>query len=123
MGNKKILIVEDEKDFITAIKALLEAQGYGVSIANDGMQGLKKARSEAFDLIVMDVMMPKMDGYKLCRMLKFDDKYKSVPMIMLTARAQEEDRVTGQECGADAYILKSQNPDILLDKVKELLGK
>ena len=119
----KILIIEDEKDFVTAISILLKAEGFEVSVATDGMQGLEKARETKFDLIITDVMMPKMDGFKLCRMIKFDSKHKDTPVIMLTAKGQEEDKFTGEQCGADAYILKSQSPDILIDKIKELLKK
>lgn len=123
MTKKKILIIEDEKDFISAIAALLEAEGYEISLANDGMEGLQKAKAAQYDLIIMDVMMPKMDGYKLCRMLKFDTKYKKTPVIMLTAKSQDQDRLTAEQCGSDAYILKSQNPDILISKIKQLFEK
>ena len=119
----KILIIEDEKDFVTAVSVLLEAEGFEVSVATDGMQGLEKARQTKFDLIITDVMMPKMDGFKFCRMIKFDSKYKNTPVIMLTAKGQEEDRSAGEKCGADAYMLKSQSPDILINKIKELLKK
>ena len=118
---KKILIIEDEKDFVTAVSVLLEAEGYELEIANDGMEGLNKVKASGFNLIIMDVMMPKMDGYKLCRLLKFDKKYKNIPIIMLSARCQDEDISTGGQCGADAYILKSNSPDVLISKVKELL--
>ncbi|OIO79043.1 MAG: two-component system response regulator [Candidatus Omnitrophica bacterium CG_4_8_14_3_um_filter_43_15] len=123
MQKKKILIVEDEKDFVIAISALLEAEEYEVTAATDGLEGLEKIKAHHYDLIIMDVMMPKMDGYKLSRMVKFDAKYAHTPIIMLTAKAQDQDRRTGEECGADAYVLKSQNPDVLLSKVKELIKK
>lgn len=118
---KKILLVEDEKDFVVAISTLLEVEGYEILVATDGMDGLEKAKSNVVDLIILDLMMPRMDGYKLCRMLKFDKKYRQTPVLMLTAKAQEHDRLTGEQCGADAYVLKSQNPDILIAKIKELL--
>jgi DNA-binding response OmpR family regulator len=72
-------------------------------------------------MIILDVMMPKMDGYKMCAMLKFDKRYKDIPIIMLTAKAQEIDKLTGEQCGADAYLLKSQSPDVLIKKIKELM--
>lgn len=118
---KKILLVEDERDFITAVSALLEAEGFEVLTADNGMDGLAKAKANAVDLIILDVMMPKMDGYKVCAMLKFDKRYKNIPIIMLTAKAQEVDRLTGEQCGADAYLLKSQSPNTLIAKVKELI--
>ena len=118
---RKILLIEDEKDFITAATTLLEADGYEAVVANDGMEGLQKAKTAAFDLILLDLMMPKIDGYKVCRLLKFDKRYRATPIIMLTAKAQVQDRLTSEQCGADAYILKSQSPDVLLAKIKELL--
>ena len=119
--SKKILLIEDEKDFVIAVKSLLEASGFEAESADNGLDGLTKAKSQHFDLIVTDVMMPKMDGYKVCRMLKFDKKYRDIPVIMLTAKGQEADKITGEQCGADAYILKSGSPDILISKIKELL--
>lgn len=120
---KKILIIEDEKDFVTAISVLIEAEGFEVFTASDGMEGLEKIRKGEFDLIITDVMMPKMDGFKLCRMIKFDSKHKHTPVLMLTAKGQEGDRITGEQCGADAYVLKSQSPDALISKIKEMIKK
>lgn len=118
---KKILLVEDERDFVVAVTAVLESEGYEVAVANDGKAGLQKAKADIFDLIILDVMIPKIDGYKVCRMLKFDKNYKDTPVLMLTAKVQEQDRLTGEQCGADAYVLKSQGPDALVGKIKELL--
>jgi len=101
----------------------LEANGYEVLPAYDGQEGLDKARKEKPDLIILDLMLPKMDGYKVCRMLKFDEKYKKIPIIMFTARAQETDKEMGEEVGADAYITKPFEPQALLAKIEELLGK
>lgn len=120
---KKILLVEDEKDFIAAVGVLLESEGYEVLLAADGMEGLRKAKANPVDLIILDIMMPKMDGYKVCRMLKFDKKHKETPILILTAKAQEADKLMGEQCGADAYLLKSQSPDVLVSKVKELIKK
>jgi len=120
---KKILVVEDEEVFARAAKDLLEAEGFNVYIAMDGMAGLDAARSIAPDLIILDVMLPKLNGFKIARMLKFDEKHKDTPIIMLTSKAADEDKLTAQGCGADAYILKTQNPQILLDTVKKFLSK
>jgi DNA-binding response OmpR family regulator len=119
--NKRILVVDDEPDFLMAIKAMLEANGFDVLVASDGQEGLNLARQEKPDLIVLDLMLPKMDGYKVCRFLKFDEKYRSIPVIMLTARGQDEDKQLGKEMGADFYIVKSERPEVLLKKVNELL--
>jgi two-component system alkaline phosphatase synthesis response regulator PhoP len=122
MMKKKILVVEDEAELTGAIQIRLEQAGYEVLIAYDGQQALEKARGESPDLIVLDLMLPKIDGYKVCRMLKFDEKYKKIPVVMLTARAQEKDESLGYEVGADAFITKPFKYQVLLSKIRELLG-
>jgi DNA-binding response OmpR family regulator len=82
----------------------LEASGYEVIEAADGASGLEKARNMNPDLIILDIMLPKMDGYKVARLLKFDEKHRSIPIIMLTARSQQADRETGMAVGCDAYL-------------------
>ena len=121
MSKKRILVVDDEQDMIYAVKLQLEARGFEVLTACDGQEGLNVARRESPDLIILDVMLPKVDGYKICRMLKFDRKYNAIPVIMFTARMQEGDRQTGYEVGADAYMAKPFEPRKLLDKINELL--
>jgi len=119
---KKILLVDDEKDLVETLTLRLEANDYEVIPAYDGQDGLEKARKGKPDLIILDLMLPKMDGYKVCRMLKFDEKYKNIPIIMFTARVQESDKKMGEEVGANAYITKPFEPQVLLTKIKELLG-
>jgi len=121
MEKKKILLVDDERDLVETVTFRLEAGGYEVLPAYDGQEGLDKARKEKPDLIILDLMLPKMDGYKVCRMLKFDEKYKKIPIIMFTARAQQSDIEMGKEVGADAYVTKPFEPQALLGKIKELL--
>jgi two-component system, OmpR family, alkaline phosphatase synthesis response regulator PhoP len=121
MGKKRILIIEDEKDLVDAVTLRLEANGYEVIASNDGQDGLDKAKKEKPDLIILDLMLPKMDGYKVCALLKFNEKYKTIPIIMFTARAQDSDMKMGQEAGADAYIIKPFDSQALLDKIKELI--
>ena len=123
MTKKKILVVEDEAELTGAIQIRLEQAGYEVLIAYDGQQALEKARGENPDLIVLDLMLPKIDGYKVCRMLKFDEKYKKIPIVMLTARAQEKDESLGYEVGADAFITKPFKYQALLSKIRELIGE
>jgi DNA-binding response OmpR family regulator len=118
---KKILIVDDEPKIVMMVKNRLEASGYEVLTASDGQEGLDKARSQKPDLIILDVMLPKIDGYKVCRMLKFDEAYKKISIIMFTARAQKEDEQLGKDVGADAYITKPFVAADLLAKIKELL--
>ncbi|NQT94853.1 MAG: response regulator [Candidatus Omnitrophica bacterium] len=122
MAAKKILLVDDETDMVDIVKLRLEANGYEVITAYDGQEALDKAKTESPDLIILDLMLPKIDGYKVCRLLKFDQKYKSIPIIMFTARVQDEDKKMGEEVGADAYITKPFEPQVLLSKIKELLG-
>ena len=88
MPKKRILLIEDEADMVYALTLQLEAINCEVLSAADGQTGLDMARKEKPDLIILDLMLPKMDGYKICRMLKFDEKYKKIPIIMFTARAQ-----------------------------------
>jgi two-component system, OmpR family, alkaline phosphatase synthesis response regulator PhoP len=121
MAKKKILIIEDERDLVEIVKFRLEASDYDVISAYDGEEGLKKARKENPDLILLDIMLPKIDGYKICRMLKFDEKYKGIPIIMFTARAQDSDAKVGREVGANDYVTKPFEPDTLLTKIKELI--
>jgi DNA-binding response OmpR family regulator len=118
---EKILVVDDEEDIATALAIRLKAMGFDVLLAHDGMTALTKAREENPDLILLDVMLPKLDGYKVCRMLKFDEKYRHIPIIMLTAKALDSDMKMGAEVGADAYLAKPFNPTALTSKIKELL--
>ena len=118
---KKILLVDDEVDLVEMVKLRLEANDYQVVTAYDGQEGLDKAKQEKPDLIILDLMMPKIDGYKVCRMLKFDDKYKHIPVLMFTARAQEQDEKMGEEVGADAYMTKPFDPADLQARVEQML--
>jgi len=121
MDKRRILIVDDEHELVSMVKMRLEAAGYDTLEAYDGQDALAKARKENPDLIVLDLMLPKMDGYKVCRMLKFDEKYKKIPIIMFTARIQDSDKEMGVEVGADAYITKPFDSQLLLAKIEELL--
>lgn len=121
MSRKRLLIVEDEKDMMEILTFRLEAAGFEVIQAYDGQEGLDKAYSQSPDLILLDLMLPRIDGYQVCRKLKSDVKYKKIPIIMLTARASEKERKMGLECGAEAYIIKPFDPQALMDKIKELL--
>ncbi len=123
MSKKKILIVDDEKDLVYGVSLQLETSGFEVLAAYDGQEGLDKARKEKPDLIILDLMLPKIDGFKVCRMLKFDEKYKKIPIILFTVRAQESDKQTAAEVCADAYITKPFEPQVLLDKIAELLRR
>jgi DNA-binding response OmpR family regulator len=121
MSRKRLLIVEDEKDMMEMLTFRLEAAGFEVIQAYDGQEGLDKAYSQNPDLILLDLMLPRVDGYKVCRELKSDVKYKKIPIAILTARASEKEKKLGMECGAEAYIIKPFEPGELMDKIKELL--
>ncbi len=121
MTNKTILIADDEADIVETLAFMLEAQEFNVITANDGEAALLKAKEERPDLILLDVMMPKINGYKVCRLLKFDKQYNNIPILMLTARSQDEDRAIGEETGADEYITKPFDIEEVVEKVKEYL--
>lgn len=121
MAKKRILIVEDEIELVKAIQIRLQQADYEVLITYDGQDGLEKAKKEKPDLIILDLMLPKMDGYKVCGLLKADVRYNKIPIIMFTARARESDEKLGFEVGADAYLTKPFQYEILLAKIKELL--
>ncbi len=118
---KKILLVDDEPHIIMMLENRMKHAGFEVLTAGDGQEALIKAKKEKPDLIILDLMLPKLDGYKVCRMLKFDEKYKHIPIIMLSARAQEADKKMGDAVGADGFVTKPFEPQVLLSKVKELL--
>ncbi len=123
MDKKKILVVDDERDLVEIMTFRLKGAGYDVLTAYDGQEALDRARRDKPDLIILDLMLPKIDGYKVCGMLKFDTRFKKIPVILFTARAQEADRNTGKEVGADAYITKPFESQALLDKIEELLKR
>jgi DNA-binding response OmpR family regulator len=123
MNPKKILIVDDEVDLVETVRFPLEMDGFNVLVSYNGEDALNKARKESPDLIILDLMLPKLDGYKVCRLLKFDEKYKHIPILMLTAKTQEKDKILGMETGADEYITKPFEMDELLEKVKTYLNK
>lgn len=120
-GKKRILVVDDEPGITATLRARLEASGYEVLLASDGESGLQQAREEKPDLILLDIMLPKRDGYSICRLLKFDNRFQHIPVIMLTARTQERDRSLGRKTGADAYVTKPFDTAQLLDTIRRLL--
>lgn len=122
MATARILAVDDSPTILEMIKAILIAGGYEVITAADGAEALETARAEAPDLILLDVMLPKLDGYRVCRLLKFDQKYKHIPIIMLTAKTEEQSMATGIRTGANQYLTKPVEPERLLAAVAEELS-
>jgi len=118
---KRILVVEDQAAIINMLRMRLEANNYEVITAGDGQEGLEKAHKENPSLIILDIMLPKMNGYKVCQLLKADPKYNTIPIIISSGRTPQEIRKVGQEVGADAYVSKPFEAEALLSKMKELL--
>jgi two-component system alkaline phosphatase synthesis response regulator PhoP len=123
MSPKKILVVDDEVDLVETVRFPLEMEGFDVLVSYNGEDALNQARKEKPDLIILDLMLPKLDGYKVCRLLKFDERYKHIPILMLTAKTQEKDKTLGMETGANEYITKPFEMDYLMEKVKAYLNK
>jgi DNA-binding response OmpR family regulator len=120
---KKILIVEDERDILHLVKHYLEKEGYRVSTAATGAEGLKLAKADHPDLLILDLMLPGMDGLEVCKRLRADQPTAALPIIMLTAKAEESDTVIGLELGADDYVTKPFSPKALVARVKALLRR
>lgn len=123
MPDLKILLVEDERDLLELLKYNLDREGYEVLTAETGEDGLKLVRSAAPDLILLDLMLPSMDGLEVCRSLKTKADTADIPVIMLTAKGEEIDIVRGLELGADDYITKPFSPRILMARVKAVLRR
>src|SRR5262252_1652896 len=121
MSMERILIVEDELPMRTALHDVLESEGYRVLTAADGESGVRRAVEEKPDLILLDIMMPKLDGYAVCAELR--RLSNPVPILMLTAKGQVEDRVTGLDSGADDYLVKPFSTEELLARVRALLRR
>ena len=120
-GSKKtILIVDDELDFLDVLVGRLEDAGYTAITATDGFSGLEKARNELPDLIVMDLLLPKLNGFKFTRLLKFDESYKHIPIIIISARVEEADKQLAMEVGADMYFTKPFDQNQLLKSIAKL---
>jgi DNA-binding response OmpR family regulator len=126
MEKKKILLVDDDADFTEAVKLLLESRSYDVTVANDGKEGLKKVQTEMPNLIILDVMMPEMDGYQVCAKLKADPKYRQIPILLLTAVGEaitttSYTKEMGMRIEADDYIPKPAEPIEIVERVEKLL--
>lgn len=120
---QKILVVDDEPEAVELVEFNLKQAGYAVTTAEDGAEALKKARTQSPDLIVLDVMLPEMDGFEICKALRLDPATRRMPILMLTAKAGEIDRVLGLELGADDYLTKPYSPRELLLRIKKILAR
>lgn len=120
MANRSILVIDDEKDIQKLLRYNLEKEGYQVLAAKTGEEGLELARQKKPDLIVLDLMLPGMDGLEICKILKADKNTKNIPVLMLTAKGSEVDQVVGLELGASDYLTKPFSVKILLARLKNI---
>lgn len=123
MSSYDILIIEDDEIVSRTIERSLRTQDFKVTVARSGIEGLKIARRQAPDLVILDVIMPGMDGYTVCREMRADPKLSSVPVLFLTARIKDEDKITGFKAGADDYLSKPFNIDELILRVRAILRR
>jgi two-component system, OmpR family, alkaline phosphatase synthesis response regulator PhoP len=122
-GQKKILIVEDEKDILQLVRLYLEKDGFRTVTAMTGPEGLDQVKAENPDLIVLDLMLPHLDGLEVCKRLRSNPETAMLPIIMLTAKAEESDTIVGLELGADDYVTKPFSPKTLVARVKALVRR
>jgi two-component system, OmpR family, alkaline phosphatase synthesis response regulator PhoP len=123
MAKESILVVDDEEDILELVEYNLAKDGYRISCAATGEAALKSAKGQLPDLIVLDLMLPGLDGLEICKRLKGDPKTKHIPIVMLTAKGEEADIVTGLELGADDYITKPFSPRVLAARIKTVLRR
>ncbi|MBP7381379.1 response regulator transcription factor [Myxococcota bacterium] len=123
MSGERLLVVDDEEDILELLRYNLEREGYSVVTALSGEEAVDRARADAPDLILLDLMLPGMNGLDVCRVLSRDERTQSIPIIILTARAEEADIVAGLELGADDYISKPFSPRVVLARVKTVLRR
>ena len=123
MASGKILVVDDEIYIVHILDFSLGMEGYEVITALDGDQAIEKARAEKPDLIVLDIMMPKLDGYETCKMLKADEATRDIPVILLSAKGRNVDQKIGFEVGADDYMTKPFSPRKLVERINAILGQ
>jgi CheY-like chemotaxis protein len=120
---KRILVVDDDEMVLIALDELLKPEGYEVQTVSSGMEALQKLDQGGYDLLMLDVIMPEMDGYELCKRIREKEKYKETPVVFLTAKSRDEDRARGLEAGANLYLSKPISPDKLLGIVSDALGE
>ncbi len=122
MTKRKILVVDDEPNILLSLEYILEQEGYEVYVARDGEEALAMAEQVGPDLILLDVAMPRKDGYEVCRALREHVRFQTVKIVMLTAKGQPLERKKGLEVGADVYVTKPFSAEDLLDKIRSVIG-
>ena len=123
MNQPRILIVEDERGLVQSLSWYFNREGYETIVANDGNEGLRKAQTLLPDTVLLDIMLPGLDGLSICRELRAGDRTRHIPIIMITAKSEETDQLVGYNMGADDYVTKPFSNKILLQKVKALLRR
>ena len=123
MGKSHVLVVEDDKDIQDLLVYNLTKSGFTVMAVTNGEDALLTIKTKHFDLILLDVMLPGLDGFEICRRLKYDPRSRSIPVIMLTARSDDTDIVAGLELGADCYLIKPFSPSVLLAHIRAVLRR
>ena len=119
----RVLLVDDDDELCTALKLRFEAVGFHVSTAGDGLEALRKGREERPNVIILDLMLPNINGYEVCRLLKFDQKFRHIPIVLFSARSRQEDMALGRTVGADKYITKPVDGKALITAIEELIKK
>ena len=119
---KRILVVDDDEMVLMALEELLKPEGFDVAAVSSGAEALEKLDKETYDLLMLDVIMPEMDGFELCKQIRTLDRYKETPVVFLTAKSREEDKAKGLEAGANLFLSKPISPDKLLGIVSDTLG-
>lgn len=123
MAKEHILVVDDEEDLLELVNFNLSKEGYRVTCLSSGEDAVRRAKQEAPDLVVLDLLLPGLDGLEICRLLKSDPQTRNTPVVMLTAKGEEADVVTGLELGADDYITKPFSPRVLIARLKAVLRR
>jgi DNA-binding response OmpR family regulator len=121
MAGKRILLADDEEDIKTVVTMFLQSEGFEVVTAFDGLDALEKAQSEKPDLILLDLMMPVLDGYEVCKRLRASEQTANIPVLILTAATQKESRARALRVGAKDYLVKPFEPERLLEKIQKIL--
>ena len=121
MAGKRILLADDEEDIKTIVTMFLQAQGYEVITAFDGLDTLEKIQSDRPDLLLLDIMMPVLDGFEVCKRLRANPETAELPILMLSAAAHSESITRGMKAGANDYIVKPFEPEMLLEKIRRIL--
>jgi DNA-binding response OmpR family regulator len=120
---KKILVIDDEEDYINLVRTVLEPLGYSILSTSNGLEGINRIKSEIPDLVILDVNMPEVNGYQITEQIRRTQEIKHIPIILLTVRRKEDDKVKGLDLGADDYITKPFHPKELIVRVETVLRR